>query len=59
MCGVDLNLLYHNIFSGFRYYHEIATDYYEEPVNFAAYSEADQQTIRAHMAQIAQQQNME
>jgi hypothetical protein len=28
-------------------------DYAQEPINFAAYSEADQQAIRAHMAQIA------
>jgi hypothetical protein len=53
---VDFGLLYQRTFESSRLFREILVDYTQEAVNFASYSEADQQTIRERIAQIAVEQ---
>jgi hypothetical protein len=48
---LDFNEVYNHTFSQRPFVEEV--DYAQEPINFAAYSDADQQAIREHMAQIA------
>ncbi len=50
---VNIGMIYNRIFEATRRYGEILVDYSQVPVNFEAYTEADQAAIRAHMTQIA------
>lgn len=46
---VDFGALYHLTFNSLRLYRNILVDYSREPVNFAAYSAADQTLIRQYI----------
>ncbi|MEM6528919.1 MAG: DUF4058 family protein [Chloroflexota bacterium] len=48
----DLNAVYHHTYSTLAGFHGFI-DYAELPANFTAYTRADQQAIRVHMAKIA------
>ncbi len=46
---IDFNAVYNRTFASNRYYGTILVDYEQLPVNFEAYTEADQQRIRERM----------
>lgn len=53
---IDFGAIYHETFESSRFFREVLVDYTQEPVNFTSYTEADQQAIQEHMAQIAAEQ---
>ncbi|MBC7872315.1 MAG: DUF4058 family protein [Chitinophagaceae bacterium] len=52
---LDFGTIYNRTVESSRLFRRILVDYEQEPINFTAYSEADQQKIREHMAKIAKQ----
>jgi len=49
---LDFGTFYRHTFESSRLFREVLVDYTQLPANFEAYSEADQEAIRAHMAKI-------